>query len=128
MRPLSIAGEAPSVPAALTDQPALPSSALSVLRSPCAPATTTSPSTTAGLETKGPAEGLAFHATENGAPDFSSLARPRPSASPRDGQSFANAAGEAPRKRTAANTRPTVVVVVGACLLTDMWPDPRCSA
>jgi hypothetical protein len=82
----------------------LPSVADSAATSPCAPATTIIPSTTAGLAMKAPAEGLAFQAIENVPPPFSSVARPRPPSSPSEGQSFAKA-GDAPS--TSAATRPT---------------------
>src|SRR5450432_2881490 len=104
-------------PFAFTDQDSPPSTARSAVTSPRAPATSTSPSTTAGLATKAPDEGLLFHAGENGAPDFSSLARPRPSSSPRDGQSLASATGAAPRSDAIA--RPTVEMR-DACLCTNM--------
>src|SRR5450432_1544259 len=111
-------GEAPMPPVAFTVHAVLPSSAPSAVMSPLLPATMTKPSTTAGLATNGPAEGLAFQATENGAPAFWSVARPRPSSSPSEGQSFANAHGAAPRTRAA--TRPRVEARRTFVLVADM--------
>src|SRR6266478_3147205 len=85
--------------------------------SPLAPATTTKPSTTAGLATNAPAEGLAFHASENGAPAFSSLARPRPSSRPSDGQSLATAAGAAQSTSVATRQARHQGVLIGLLAL-----------